>query len=92
MNVIVILLSCIGCIYAIYSLVNLFIRIKKVGIDNCVFKAPLSRWIIHGTGIILLVSAAVIFYEKEIKTWLLYVSLIFIVIIDFTVKNTQISK
>lgn len=92
MNVIVIVLVCIGCVYAIYSLVNLFIRIKKTGKDNCVFKASLSQWIIHGIGILLLLSATFLFYEKGIKAWLLFFCLICNAIVDFIVRNTRINK
>lgn len=92
MDVIIIVLVCIGCVYAIYSLVNLFIRISKVGKDNCVFKVSFLQWVIHGSGILLLVSATFIFFEKGIKAWLLFFCLLCNVIVDFVVRNTRIRK
>lgn len=89
MNVLVIVLVCIGGIYTMYSLVNLLIRIRKVGKGNCVFKASLSQWIIHGSGILLLVGATIIFYEKGSNVWLLFLCLLCNVIIDFVDRSIR---
>lgn len=91
MSVIVIGLVCIDFVYIIYSLVNFFMSIRKAGKDNCVFKASLSQWIIHGSGILLVVGATFIFGEKGNKVWLLFLCLLCNVIADFIVKNTKIN-
>lgn len=92
MDVVTIVLACIGFVYAIYSLVKLFIEIEKAEKDNCAFNAPLVQWVIHGGGILLLVIATFIYYEKGSIAWLLFFYLLCNVLVDFVVRNTQIGK
>lgn len=89
MKEVVIVLTCIGYFYAIYSLINFAIKVKKAGKVNCVFHASLSQIIIHGIGIFLLIIAAFIYHKEGIEGWLLFFCLAGNFIIDFIVRSIE---
>ena len=92
MDLMIIILLCVGCVYTIYSLMRLLTKISKLGKENIFFKASLSQWIIHGSGILLLGSATLVFYGKGSYEGAIFFILLCNVIIDFITRNIRIKK
>lgn len=92
MEKLIIVALCLGFAYALYSWIALMIKLKKGGKGTYVFKPSLSQWIIHGCGICLLLSAAILMREKGPEASMAFFGLFCLKVVDFLDRNIQRKK
>lgn len=92
MKVVTSILICLGCIYVIYSIISLVLRIRKEGKENCIFEATIMQIVTRLIGAFVLIAATYVYSKKELESGMFFLCMTCNYIVDFIDRSITIKK
>ena len=92
MEIVLYIIASIAFLYVSYSLISMLVKVKKAGRAKCSFRMSLSKMISRGIGILIVISAALVYKSRGNEGWLPFLCLAIINVVDFIVESVEVRE
>lgn len=82
----------IACIYILYTVISLVIKVRKAERENCTFDMPLMQIVVRMIGVFVLIAATYVYWKKEFEAGVFFFLMTCSYIIDFIDRSITIKK